>query len=116
MPHSGTHLRTLNLEPVLINAWPENQQRAAIRKAWRDLSLRYHPDKNKDHPNIAEITQKFDAVQKAYQALLHPNPSTSNYQPDINQYFAVQSINIPERAFNLLLEEEIADAYKALLQ
>ena len=41
-----------------------------IKKAYRKLALRYHPDKNKD----AESLEKFKKISEAYQCLTNKNP------------------------------------------
>lgn len=41
-----------------------------IKKAYRRLSRRYHPDANINSPNAAEAEEKFKQVQQAYQAVM----------------------------------------------
>ena len=38
-----------------------------IKKAYRRLSRKYHPDANINNPNKAEAEAKFKEVQQAYQ-------------------------------------------------
>ena len=38
-----------------------------IKKAYRTLSRRYHPDANLNNPNAAEAEEKFKMVQQAYE-------------------------------------------------
>ncbi|XP_022105462.1 dnaJ homolog subfamily C member 21-like [Acanthaster planci] len=43
---------------------------AELKKAYRRLALKWHPDKNPD--NITECTEKFAVIQKAYDVLTDP--------------------------------------------
>jgi molecular chaperone DnaJ len=41
-----------------------------IKKAYRKLCLKYHPDANIDNPNKAHAEEKFKEVQQAYEAIM----------------------------------------------
>lgn len=41
-----------------------------IKKAYRNLSRKYHPDANVNNPNKAEAEEKFKEIQAAYQAII----------------------------------------------
>ena len=41
-----------------------------IKKAYRQLALRYHPDRNMNNPRMAE--EKFKEIQEAWQVLKNP--------------------------------------------
>jgi len=47
-----------------------NADDAAIKKAFKKLSLKYHPDKNKDNEEVAK--KQFVRVAKAYETLIDP--------------------------------------------
>ena len=72
---------------------------AEIKKAYRRLSLQYHPDKNPD-PRAADYFANF--ISKAYQALMD-EASRANYEkyghPDGPQAFTV-SVALPEWFFS----------------
>lgn len=41
-----------------------------IKKAYRNLSRRYHPDANVNNPNKAQAEEKFKEIQQAYQQIM----------------------------------------------
>ncbi|MBP3729154.1 MAG: J domain-containing protein [Lachnospiraceae bacterium] len=41
-----------------------------IKKAYRNLSRRYHPDTNVNNPNAAQAEEKFKQVQQAYEQIM----------------------------------------------
>ena len=44
-----------------------------IKKAYRNLSRRYHPDANVNNPNKEQAEERFKEVQQAYQAIMDGN-------------------------------------------
>lgn len=55
----------------------KNATETEIKKAYRKLSMKYHPDKNKDH----DATDKFKEIQEAYDVL-----SDTNKRSQYDQY------------------------------
>lgn len=49
-----------------------------IKKAYRTLCKKYHPDNNIDNPNKAQAEEKFKEVQNAYKAIV--NGTADSYQ------------------------------------
>lgn len=49
-----------------------------IKKAYRKLCMKYHPDANVNNPNKAEAEEKFKEVQQAYETLMKKDTSSQN--------------------------------------
>lgn len=49
-----------------------------IKKAYRKLCMKYHPDANVNNPNKAEAEEKFKEVQQAYETLMKKNTTGGN--------------------------------------
>ncbi len=52
-----------------------------IKKAYRNLSRKYHPDANINNPNKAEAEEKFKEVQQAYEAIQNGQTGFGGYGP-----------------------------------
>ncbi len=50
-----------------------------IKKAYRALSRRYHPDANVNNPNKAEAEEKFKQVQQAYDQIMKEKQQGTGY-------------------------------------
>ena len=60
----------------------EDASKSEIREAYKELALKWHPDKNLN--NIQEATEIFEKVQKAYEVLSNPSERAS-YDKKLNQ-------------------------------
>ena len=56
--------------PYEILGVRRNASEEEIKKAYRKLSRRYHPDSNINNPNKAETDEMFRKISEAYQAIL----------------------------------------------
>jgi preprotein translocase subunit Sec63 len=76
-------------DPWQILGVPPGVSRAEIRRAYRRLARRYHPDLNPDDPGAEE---RFKEVQAAYEALTQdpirpearPHPPSMDDEPFLN--------------------------------
>lgn len=50
-----------------------------IKKAYRSLSRRYHPDANVNNPNKAQAEEKFKRIQEAYQQIMKERTEGGGY-------------------------------------
>jgi molecular chaperone DnaJ len=50
-----------------------------IKKAYRNLSRKYHPDANVNNPNKAEAEEKFKEVQQAYDQIMKEKQQGSSF-------------------------------------
>lgn len=51
-----------------------------IKKAYRKLSRKYHPDANINNPNKAEAEEKFKEVQQAYEQIMKEREMGAGYE------------------------------------
>ena len=58
------------VNPYEVLGVPENASMDEIKKAYRKLSLLYHPDANINNPNKKQAEEKFKQVQEAYNQII----------------------------------------------
>lgn len=54
---------------------PENSSIIVIKKAYRKLAMKYHPDKTKGNE---QLTKKFIQIKTSYEQLINPTPKTTS--------------------------------------
>lgn len=57
-----------------------------IKKAYKQLSKKYHPDANMNNPNKEAYEEKFKEVQQAYDLIMKQRSGQGNYQEFWNSY------------------------------
>ena len=50
-----------------------------IKKAYRRMSRKYHPDANINNPNREQAEEKFKQVQQAYEQIMREREQGSSY-------------------------------------
>ncbi len=58
------------LDPYSVLGVPRNASDDEIKKAYRKLSRKYHPDANINNPNKDQAEEKFKEVQQAYEQIM----------------------------------------------
>lgn len=58
-------------DPYIVLGVSRNATDEEIKKAYRSLSRKYHPDANIDNPNKEWAEEKFKEVQQAYKDIMH---------------------------------------------
>ena len=69
-----------------IKAGRENATEEEIKKAYRSLSRRYHPDANINNPNKDQAEEKFKEVQQAYEQIMKEREYGSSSQNGYGGY------------------------------
>ncbi len=64
-------------DPYQVLGVPRSATEEEIKKAYRALSRKYHPDANVNNPNKAQAEEKFKEIQAAYQQVM--KEKTSGY-------------------------------------
>ena len=70
-------------DPYSVLGVSRNASDDEIKKAYRNLSRKYHPDANINNPNKDQAEAKFKEVQQAYQQIMKEREygSSENYGP-----------------------------------
>tara|TARA_B100001093_G_C26822375_1_gene1012449 strand:+ start:1071 stop:1601 length:531 start_codon:yes stop_codon:yes gene_type:complete len=63
---------------------PDNSSDNDVKRAYRKLAVKYHPDKNRDNREIAE--EKFKQVAEAYEILTNKDKYKSKMMFETNQF------------------------------
>ena len=66
-------------DPYSILGISRNATDEEIKKAYRKLSRKYHPDANINNPNKEQAEEKFKEVQQAYEQIMKEREQGSSY-------------------------------------
>lgn len=70
------------MNPYDVLGLNSNASEDEVKKAYRTLSRKYHPDANINNPNKEQAEEKFKEVQSAYKSIVDGNTNGS----DFNRY------------------------------
>lgn len=59
------------MDPYKILGLPQTATDEEVKKAYRKLSRKYHPDANINNPNKEQAEEKFKEIQSAYQMIMN---------------------------------------------
>ena len=68
-------------DPYDVLGVPRNASDDEIKKAYRTLSRKYHPDANINNPNKEQAEERFKEVQQAYEAIQNGKTGYGGYGP-----------------------------------
>ena len=57
-------------DPYEVLGLPHGASEEEVKKAYRNLSRKYHPDANINNPNKAQAEEMFKTVQQAYNQIM----------------------------------------------
>ena len=66
----GTKRKIMVYDPYQVLGVTRGASDEEIKKAYRNLSRKYHPDANINNPNKAAAEEKFKQVQQAYDQIM----------------------------------------------
>lgn len=102
-------------DPYQILGLSANATDDEIKRAYRKLSKKYHPDMNQDNPNKDLYTEKFKEVQNAYDELMFRKKhgySSASYQNQANYSYQSQAGFAEVEAY--ISQQRFAEALKEL--
>lgn len=108
------------MDPYSILGVSRDASEEEIKKAYRKLSKKYHPDANIDNPNKELLTEKFKQVQTAYQQIMDEKRGKTTYQNysqgGYSQYGANTYSNIYQDIVNAINRNDLHTALRLLDQ
>ena len=84
------------LDPYSVLGVPRNASDDEIKKAYRKLSRKYHPDANINNPNKDQAEEKFKEVQQAYEQIMKEREYGSSSQNGYGSYGNYGGLEITE--------------------
>ena len=69
------------MDPYKVLGVPPTATDEEVKKAYKTLAKRYHPDMNVGAPNIKELEARFKAVQAAYNQIMDERSGKTSHNP-----------------------------------
>ena len=73
-------------DPYQVLGVSRNATEEEIKKAYKALSRKYHPDANINNPNKEQAEEKFKEIQQAYQQIMKERTSGYSYGSSGSSY------------------------------
>ena len=70
------------MDPYQVLGVSRSASDEEIKKAYRSLSRKYHPDANVNNPNKAQAEEKFKEVQQAYDQIMKEKQQRSLHEKE----------------------------------
>ena len=118
-------------DPYAVLGVSRNATDEEIKKAYRALSRKYHPDANINNPNKEQAEEKFKEIQQAYQQIMYEKePDLISEKADEYNTLQNSAVSAAKRgyvdaiiepadtrkylisAFEMLYSKKTADVYK----
>lgn len=105
-------------DPYQILGLSHNATDEEIKKAYRKLSRKYHPDANVNNPNAKEYEVKFKEIQTAYQQIMDErqgktNPFANGFNQNMNSGTDENSLHL-QAAVNFIQNGRFQEAIRVL--
>ena len=69
----------MNYDPYSVLGVSRDASEEEIKKAYKTLSRKYHPDANINNPNKDQAEEKFKKIQAAYQQIMKERTEGYSY-------------------------------------
>ncbi|MGM9535620.1 MAG: J domain-containing protein, partial [Intestinibacter sp.] len=73
-------------DPYQVLGVSRDASKEEIKKVYRKLSKKYHPDANINNPNKDQYEEKFKEIQQAYQVIMKQKNGGYSYQNSYGGY------------------------------